>query len=122
MKRWWILQCEEAKKAIMEILGSVSFEGHFNKCFDGLKETQQEELINWVRNCRDHKISPIQSKKDRKIIVNMASTPPGAKKRKLDFMVDQNAFDEFMKVIKEFSTFEKYYNEYYQAALKRLEA
>ena len=62
------MQCEEAKKAIMEILGSVSFEGHFNKCFDGLKETQQEELISWVRNCRDHKISPIQSKKDRKII------------------------------------------------------
>ena len=27
----------------------------------------------------------------------MASTPPGAKKRKLDYMVDQNVFDEFMK-------------------------
>ena len=27
----------------------------------------------------------------------MAATPPGAKKRKLDYMVDQNAFDEFMK-------------------------
>lgn len=27
----------------------------------------------------------------------MASVPPGARKRKLDFMVDQNAFDEFAK-------------------------
>ena len=27
----------------------------------------------------------------------MAATPPGAKKRKLDFMVDLNTFDEFMK-------------------------
>jgi len=27
----------------------------------------------------------------------MAATPPGAKKRKLDYMVDQNTFDEFMK-------------------------
>ena len=27
----------------------------------------------------------------------MAATPPSAKKRKLDFMVDQNAFDDFMK-------------------------
>lgn len=27
----------------------------------------------------------------------MAATPPGAKKRKLDFNVDQNTFDEFMK-------------------------
>lgn len=27
----------------------------------------------------------------------MASTPPGAKKRKLDYMVDQGAFDEFVK-------------------------
>lgn len=28
----------------------------------------------------------------------MAATPPGAKKRKLDFMVDQNIFDSFMKL------------------------
>ena len=27
----------------------------------------------------------------------MAATPPGAKKRKMDYMVDQVAFDEFMK-------------------------
>ena len=28
----------------------------------------------------------------------MAATPPGAKKRKLDFMIDQNTFDNFMKM------------------------
>ena len=28
----------------------------------------------------------------------MAATPPGAKKRKLEYMVDQAIFDEFMKV------------------------
>ena len=28
----------------------------------------------------------------------MAATPPGAKKRKLDYNVDQATFDEFMKV------------------------
>lgn len=27
----------------------------------------------------------------------MASTPPGAKKKKLDYNVDANIFDEFMK-------------------------
>lgn len=27
----------------------------------------------------------------------MAASPPSAKKRKLDFNVDQNTFDEFMK-------------------------
>jgi hypothetical protein len=27
----------------------------------------------------------------------MAATPPGARKRKLDYMVDQSVFDEFMK-------------------------
>ncbi|MEK6824860.1 MAG: hypothetical protein AABX12_03490 [Nanoarchaeota archaeon] len=27
----------------------------------------------------------------------MAATPPGPKKRKLDYMVDQVTFDEFMK-------------------------
>ena len=27
----------------------------------------------------------------------MAATPPSAKKRKMDYMIDQNTFDEFMK-------------------------
>lgn len=27
----------------------------------------------------------------------MASTPPGAKKRKMEYMVDQNTFDAFVK-------------------------
>ena len=27
----------------------------------------------------------------------MAATPPGSRKRKLDYMVDQATFDEFMK-------------------------
>ncbi len=27
----------------------------------------------------------------------MASTPPGAKKRKMDYMIDQATFDDFMK-------------------------
>ncbi len=31
-------------------------------------------------------------------------------------------FQEFVKVIKEFNFFEKYYNEYYEDALKRIEA
>lgn len=28
----------------------------------------------------------------------MAATPPGPKKRKLDYNVDQNTYDEFVKV------------------------
>lgn len=62
------MQCEEAKKIIEEILGFVKYEGHFDKCFDGLKGTQQKELIDWIKNCRDYKINPIQSKKDRNLI------------------------------------------------------
>jgi len=27
----------------------------------------------------------------------MASTPPGAKKKKMEYMIDQTTFDEFMK-------------------------
>lgn len=62
------LEHEEARKRIIEFLGNVKFEGHFNKCFDNLKETQKEELINWLKDCKEHSISPIQSKKDRNII------------------------------------------------------
>jgi len=53
---------------IKEILNGVKFGKHFNKCFNNLKETQKKELIDWVRECRDHKINPIQSKKDRNLI------------------------------------------------------
>jgi len=63
------LQHEEARIAIKKTLESnVRFEGHFNKCFDNLKKTQQEELINWIRDCKAYKVSPIQSKKDRSLI------------------------------------------------------
>ncbi len=27
----------------------------------------------------------------------MAATPPGARKRKMEYMIDQSVFDEFMK-------------------------
>ncbi len=60
---------DEAKELIMQILeSSVSFEGHFHKCFENLKQTQQQELIEWVKACKEHKINPIQSKKNRDII------------------------------------------------------
>lgn len=60
---------DEARERIRNILGGgISFEGHFNTCFDNLKDTQQEELILWVKNCRERKEGPIQSKKDRAII------------------------------------------------------
>ena len=62
------MQYEEARKIIKEILNDVKFEGHFDKCFDNLKETQQKELIKWVGDCRGHKINIIQSKKDRNLI------------------------------------------------------
>jgi hypothetical protein len=63
------LQPEEARTQITTILESdVRFEGHFNKCFDNLKETQQQELVNWVRECKLKHTNPIQSKTNREII------------------------------------------------------
>ena len=60
---------EEAKREILGILDSaVSFEGHFDKCFDNLKESQQEEILLWVRQCRLERANPIKSSKDREII------------------------------------------------------
>ncbi len=60
---------ETGKNKIREILGSnIRFEGHFNKCFENMKETQQEELLKWVKDCKDKKASPIQSKKNKEII------------------------------------------------------
>ena len=63
------MQHKKARIMIQDIVESnVKFEGHFNKCFDNLKEAQQEELIQWVKNCKAHKETLIQSKKDRNLI------------------------------------------------------
>lgn len=63
------MQLDEAKTEIRNVLNSdVKFEGHFDKCFDNLKETQQQELLKWIKECKEHKINPIQSKINREII------------------------------------------------------
>jgi hypothetical protein len=60
---------DEARVLIVQILVSeVRFEGHFDKCFDNLKNTQQYELMDWIKACASHKANPIQSKKDREMI------------------------------------------------------
>lgn len=60
---------DEARKKIIEALEQdIKFDGHFNKCFDNIKETQQNELIFWVKECKGNNIGPIQSKKDRSMI------------------------------------------------------
>ena len=63
------MQHDEGKRKIQEILGTnVRFEGHFNKCFDNIKETQQKELIEWIKKCKGYEIGPIQSKKIKELI------------------------------------------------------
>ena len=63
------MQVEEGKKAILEILGNtLKFDGHFSKCFDNLKETQQQELVQWVKDCKEYKTNPIPSKINRGVI------------------------------------------------------
>lgn len=60
---------EETRSAIKKILETeITFEGHFDKCFENLKESQQQEILIWVEECKLHKISPILSKKDRQLI------------------------------------------------------
>lgn len=62
------LQHSEARTQITEMLGCVEFEGHFNKCFDNLKETQQKEIVEWVKDCTERRIGPIMSKKSNNLI------------------------------------------------------
>jgi hypothetical protein len=64
-----LLHHDDAKTLVKSILTSdVKFEGHFDKCFDNLKETQQQEIIIWVKSCKDMGENPIQSKIDRQKI------------------------------------------------------
>ncbi len=57
------------KEKIRSLLDDqLRFEGHFDKCFEDLKDTQKEDLLVWVVSCRDQKENVIQSKRDRDII------------------------------------------------------
>ena len=63
------MQTEEGKKIVLQILGqNIDFDGHFEKCFENLKETQQQDLMVWIRNCKEYQENIIQSKRDRNII------------------------------------------------------
>ena len=62
------MQHEEAREIIKEILNDIKFEGNLDKWFDNIKERQQKELIKWVKECKDHKVNLIQSKKERNLI------------------------------------------------------
>ncbi|MDP2749432.1 MAG: hypothetical protein Q8O89_01210 [Nanoarchaeota archaeon] len=63
------MQTDEAKALINAILGSdVRFDGHFDKCFSNIKDAQQEEIIEWVKACKELKSSPIQSKTNSEMI------------------------------------------------------
>lgn len=52
---------EEAKRKIEEILGKIRFEGHFSQVFDNLKDKRQQQLIDWIKECREGIVNPISS-------------------------------------------------------------
>ena len=53
---------EDAAKIIREMLGEqITFSKHFNKVFNSLKETRQEQLISWVKECQEGKSFVISS-------------------------------------------------------------
>ena len=61
------MQAEECKTLIREIFNSeLKFEGHFDTCFDNSKETQQQELISWIKECQACKINVILSYRDKR--------------------------------------------------------
>lgn len=60
---------EEARNKIIEILGSdISFEGHFNKVFDELKENRQIQMISWIKDCKEGKAVPLSSDRVKKLL------------------------------------------------------
>ncbi len=63
------MQHKKAKERVQRILEiEIKFEGHFDKCFDNLKESQQLSLIEWIENCKETKLNPIASFKDKQLI------------------------------------------------------
>lgn len=55
---------DEARKKITIILGrDIRFDGHFDDVFDSLKSSRQEQLIKWVKECKENQVYPISSYK-----------------------------------------------------------
>ena len=60
---------DEARSKIQEILEStINFEGHFDMAFDNLKESRQQQLIGWVKECKEGKSIPISSDKVKELL------------------------------------------------------
>lgn len=53
------MQSKEAKELIKKILGEqIKIDHYFNKQFNNLKETRQESLIQWIKDCQTKKNNP----------------------------------------------------------------
>lgn len=53
---------EQARSTIQEILdGKIRFEGHFDTVFDNLKENRQQQLLEWIKECKNGQAIPISS-------------------------------------------------------------
>jgi len=53
---------DQARNTIQEILGGkISFAGHFDTVFDNLKENRQQQLLDWIKECRNGQAIPISS-------------------------------------------------------------
>ncbi len=60
---------KEAIKIIKEILGEqITFEGHFEKVFNSLKETRQKQLVEWIKECKEGKCFAISSDKVKELL------------------------------------------------------
>ena len=60
---------EQGREKIKEMLGKrISFEGHFNKVFDNLKENRQKQLIKWIRECKEGKTFALSSGKEKDLL------------------------------------------------------
>lgn len=63
------MQIEKFKEEVRQIIGNqVLFDGHFDKCYENLKNSQKNELLIWVKDCLNKNINPIISKRDKEII------------------------------------------------------
>lgn len=58
----------DAKNIIKNILGNINFEGHFDSVFDSLKENRQNQIIEWVKECKEGKHIALSSDKIKELL------------------------------------------------------
>ena len=86
------MKADNVKKEIISLLGDVKFEGHFDSIIENMNKNQVENLIEWIKRCKEGEERVAPSKKDKELLAffykpNVNNTRGILTKKKASFFI-----------------------------------